>query len=97
MLRNAYGKKTIFIGDIAHKTEQLLRQHATTEGLDRLTKTVEFDADALKALSDRGASDSGKVINLAVMLAESKTRDGKEDPKFGWNRGARRRRSRSIH
>jgi type I restriction enzyme R subunit len=80
MLRNAYGKKTIFIGDIAHKTEQLLREHATTEGLARLTKTVEFDADALKALSERGASDSGKVINLAVMLAESKTRDGKEDP-----------------
>lgn len=80
MLRIAYGKKTIFIGDIAHKTEALLRENATTEGLARLTKTVEFDADALKALSERGASDSSKVINLAVMLAEAKTRDGKEDP-----------------
>jgi hypothetical protein len=80
MLRNAYGKKTRFIGDIAHKTEKLVREHAGSEGLDSLSKTVEFDADALKALSDRGASDSGKVINLAVMLGASTTRDGKEDP-----------------
>ena len=79
MLRNAYGKKTIFIGDIAHKTEQLLRQSANVDGIDRLSKPVEFDADAIKALSDRGASDSKKVINLAVMLSENKTRAGKDD------------------
>jgi type I restriction enzyme R subunit len=80
MLRNAYGKQTAFIGDVAHKTEKLVREHAGSQGLDSLSKTVEFDADALKVLSDRGASDSGKVINLAVMLGESKTRNGKEDP-----------------
>ena len=80
MLRNAYGKKTTFIGEIAHKTEKLVREHAGSAGLDSLSKTVEFDADALKALSGRGASDSGKVINLAVMLGASTTRDGKEDP-----------------
>jgi type I restriction enzyme R subunit len=80
MLRNAYGKKTMFLGDVAHKTEQLIRENATTHGLTQLTKTVEFDAKALKALSDRKGSDSGKVINLAVMLAEGRTRHGKEDP-----------------
>jgi type I restriction enzyme R subunit len=80
MLRNAYGKKTTFIGEIAHKTEKLVREHAGSAGLDSLSKTVEFDADALKALSGRGASDSGKVINLAVMLGASTARDGKEDP-----------------
>ena len=26
MLRNAYGKKTTFIGEIAHKTEKLVRE-----------------------------------------------------------------------
>ena len=79
MLRNAYGKRTVFIGDIAHKTEQLLRKNATTEGLDRLSNTVEFDADALKALSDRGASEreghqpSGYARGRAGHVKEKKT------------------------
>src|SRR5205807_7814647 len=49
MLRNAYGKKTTFIGDVAHKTELLVREHAATAGLNKLTKTVEFDAAEVQA------------------------------------------------
>jgi type I restriction enzyme R subunit len=70
MLRNAYGKKTTFLGDVAHKTELLVRENAATYGLSKMTKTVEFDATALQALKDKKGSDNGKVINLVKSLAD---------------------------
>jgi type I restriction enzyme R subunit len=79
MLRNAYGKKTTYLADVAHKTELLVRETAATYGFDRLGKTVEFDADALKTLTERAQSEAGKVINLAVAMAETTTRGGNED------------------
>jgi type I restriction enzyme R subunit len=79
MLRNAYGKKTTYLADVAHKTELLVRETAATYGFDRLGKTVEFDAAALTTLTERAQSDAGKVINLAVAMAETTTRGGNED------------------
>jgi hypothetical protein len=35
MLRNAYGKKTDFYGDISHKTEMLVRENAAAHGFGR--------------------------------------------------------------
>src|SRR5206468_3595989 len=71
MLRNAYGKKTQFYGDIAHKTEMLVRENAAAHGLDRMTKTVEFDAETLDALKKQQGSENGKVINLIKSLTKS--------------------------
>lgn len=80
MLRNAYGTKTTFLGDIAHKTEKLVRQNAAAHGLDRLTKTVEFDEAALQALREGQSPDAAKVINLARSLVDIGTRQGEQDP-----------------
>ena len=80
MLRNAYGKKTQFYGDIAHKTELLVRENATAHGLNRMTKTVEFDVDALDALKKQQGSDNGKVINLVKSLVKSATDNGEKEP-----------------
>ena len=80
MLRNAYGTKTTFLGDLAHKTEMLVRQNATAHGLDKMTKTVEFDEAALQMLKEGQAPDAGKVINLARSLVEFGTREGEHDP-----------------
>jgi type I restriction enzyme R subunit len=80
MLRNAYGKKTTFLGDIAHKTEMLVRENAGAHGLDELSKTVEFDEMALKALKDEKGSDNGKVINLVKSLEASAGERGAKEP-----------------
>ncbi len=80
MLRNAYGKKTSFLGDIAHKTEMLVREHAEAHGLDKLSKTVEFDEAALKALKVEKGSENGKVINLVKSLTTSASERGEKEP-----------------
>jgi type I restriction enzyme R subunit len=80
MLANAYGRKTRFYSDLAHKTERLVRESATAYGLDNLTKTVEFDETALGALRDSQAPDAAKVINLARALVEDGSRHGGQDP-----------------
>jgi type I restriction enzyme R subunit len=80
MLHNAYGKKTTFLGDIAHKTEMLVRENAAAHGLDKLSKTVEFDEAALKALKDEKGSENGKVINLVKSLTTSAGERGEKEP-----------------
>ncbi len=80
MLRNAYGKKTSFLGEIAHKTEILIRANAASHGLSKLTKTVEFDEAALKALKDDKGSDNGKIINLIKSLAKTANDRGAKEP-----------------
>lgn len=80
MLCNAYGQKTTFYGDIAHKTEMLVRETAQVYGLDKLTKPVEFDADALEALKQSKGSDNAKVINLVKSLQFSADQHGEKEP-----------------
>ena len=64
VIRNAYGSKTTFLGDVAKKTEQLIRTSANYAGLARLTKPVMIDEKMLAKLRDSGISDTNKVINL---------------------------------
>jgi type I restriction enzyme R subunit len=80
MLRFAYGQKVTYLAEVAHKTEMLIRETAGADGLDRLGPSVEHDAAALESLSRNAKSDAGRVINLAVAMAETTTRDGREDP-----------------
>lgn len=81
MLRIAYGKKTSFISDIAHKTEALFRANAKAHGIDRMTNPVDFDADALKALKD-GAPNTARIMNLARVLSQTAQQQGANDPVF---------------
>src|SRR5437879_2337981 len=45
-----------------------------------MTKTVEFDEAALKALKDKKGSDNGKVINLVKSLTKSASDRGEKEP-----------------
>jgi type I restriction enzyme R subunit len=80
MLRNAYGRKTTFLSEVAHKTEMLVRENAAAHGLSKMTKTVEFDAAALSALKDKLGSENSKVINLIKSLAKSASDRGTKEP-----------------
>jgi type I restriction enzyme R subunit len=79
MLHNAYGKKTSFLYEVAHKTELLIRETAAYDVSD-MTKTVEFDAAALEALKKKKGSDNGKIINLIKSLTKSATERGDKEP-----------------
>lgn len=80
MLRIAYGPKTKFLGEIAHKTETLVREHAAAHGIDRVTEAVDFDEEALRALKDGAPAKNAKIINLARVLAQSSREQAKSDP-----------------
>jgi type I restriction enzyme R subunit len=80
MLRNAYGHKTKFLGDVAHKTEALVRDNASAHGIDRLTEAVDFDEEALRALKDGQPVKNAKIVNLARVLAQTSREQGKSDP-----------------
>ncbi len=69
-VRNAYAVQTGFIADLAHKTRALVEQHATQEGLGRLTKSVTFDSATLEGLRTEDGSDEGKIFNLVRGLQE---------------------------
>ncbi|MEY4489269.1 MAG: hypothetical protein RIQ79_1777, partial [Verrucomicrobiota bacterium] len=68
MMQAAYGRTTSFVGELANKTAALVQKNAVAHGLDRLTKTVEFDEAALAALRVRKGPDEEKVINLVRSL-----------------------------
>lgn len=76
MLRAAYGKQTGFIGELANKTAKLVETNAAAHGLDRLTKPVEFNEEALNALRRKQGPDEEKVINLVRSLQRSGDTEG---------------------
>lgn len=61
---SAYADKGNFAADLAYKTQRLIQESATQEGLGRLTKTVTFDVRTLQSLRSEKGSDEGKVFNL---------------------------------
>jgi type I restriction enzyme, R subunit len=69
-----------FYGDISHKTEMLVRENAAAHGLNKVTKIVEFDADALEALKKKQGSDNAKIINLVKSLINSAADKGEKEP-----------------
>jgi type I restriction enzyme R subunit len=64
VVRNAYGVKTTFLGDLAKKTEMLIRENAGYTGLTKTTKAVIIDEKMLDSLRKSDSSDTNKVINL---------------------------------
>lgn len=80
IIRNAFRKKTGFYGEIAKKTEQLVREKVTTYGLETTTPAVKIDETTLKALKDSKASTNIKVINLINSIIKTATNEGDESP-----------------
>ena len=80
IVRNAFRKKTGFYGDIAKKTEQLVREKAATFGLETTTPAVRIDETTLKALKDSKSSTNIKVINLINSIIKTATDEGDDSP-----------------
>lgn len=80
IIRNAFRKKTGFYGEIAKKTEQLVREKVTTYGLETTTPAVKIDETTLNALKDSKASTNVKVINLINSIIKTATNEGDESP-----------------
>lgn len=80
LLRTAYGPKTSFLGELARKTEWLVQESTVAYGLDRFTKTIEFDEETLAALKESSSPDSAKVINLVRSISEEADKAGEQQP-----------------
>lgn len=68
VVRNAYGAKTSFLGDVAKKTEDLIRKESDFTGLKKLSKSVVIDEAMLESLRKSHSSDTNKVINLVKSI-----------------------------
>lgn len=75
-VRNAYADRAGYAGELGYKTRKLVSENARQWGLDRIVKTVTFDAQALNEMRDEPGLDEGKVFNLVRGL----TREIQEQP-----------------
>lgn len=69
VIRNAYGDETTFWGEVANKTESLVREQAASSYITTPKPAVDVDEDFLEQLSKSGKSDNNKIINLVRVLA----------------------------
>lgn len=76
MVRNAYASPTRFYEDVARKTEQMVREMASTYAPVAIGKVVEFDLKTLQSLRAEG-DDNATVINL-VRAIETEAEDRAE-------------------
>ena len=80
VVRNKYGANPHFLGDVAKKTEALIRESAGYTGLTKTTKPVVIDEKMLAKLRDSQSSDTNKVINLVKGIQATVTEKGTVAP-----------------
>ena len=64
VVRNAYSIQPGFVAELALKTQRLIEESATMQGLGDLIKVVTFDLRTLAALRKEQGTDEAKVFNL---------------------------------
>jgi type I restriction enzyme, R subunit len=80
IVRNAFSIKTTFYGDVAKKTELLIREEAASYGVKEAAKVVEIDEKTLESIKARNSSNNNKVINLVKSLVRTASEKGGEQP-----------------
>jgi type I restriction enzyme R subunit len=80
IIRNAFRKKTVLYGDVARKTEQLVREKAASYGLDTTLPVVKIDENTLRAIQEAGGSDKAKVINLVNSIRKTVVDEEESNP-----------------
>ena len=80
IIRNAFAAKTTFYGDVAKKTELLIREEAETYGVKQPSKVVEIDEKTLAAIRASKSSDNNKVVNLVKSLVRAAEEKGNAEP-----------------
>ncbi len=79
MMRNAYSSPSRFYEDVAHKTEQMVREMASSYAPVATGKTVEFDLKTLQALRSEG-DDNATVINLVRAIETEAEEQTEQQP-----------------
>jgi type I restriction enzyme R subunit len=80
IVRNAFAAKTTFYGDLAKKTELLIREEAETYGVKQPSKVVEIDEKTLAAIKASKSSNNNKVVNLVKSLVQTAEEKGNQEP-----------------
>jgi len=80
IVRNAFRKRTLLYGDVARKTELLVRERAESYGLDTTLSTVKIDERTLDAIKESTKSDKVRIINLVNSVRKTVLEDGGSDP-----------------
>ncbi|WP_447734940.1 type I restriction endonuclease subunit R [Rhodanobacter soli] len=79
MVRNAYSSPSRFYEDVARKTEQMVRDMASSDGGITTGKVVEFDLKTLQALRSEG-DDNAAVINLVRAIETEAEENADQQP-----------------
>lgn len=79
IVRSAFGRRTVLVKDLMKKTEDLVREHARTEGLEELMPMRTIDEEALRLIREKGESKS-TVLNLAKSLSHAAREKSSEQP-----------------
>jgi len=80
IIRNAFRKRTILYGDVARKTETLVREKAESYGLESTLSVVKVDEKMLKAIKESSGSDKAKIINLVNSVRKTVLEDSDSNP-----------------
>src|SRR6185312_4310795 len=80
MVRNAYSGPTRFYEDVARKTEQMVRDMASSDGAVSAGKVVEFDLKTLQALRSQGDDDNATVVNLVRAIETEAEEKAEQQP-----------------
>ena len=80
MMRSAYGSPTRFYEDVAHKTELMIRETASSYGPVVTGKTVEFDLKTLQAMRAEDGDDNATVINLVRAIEHEAEEKAEQQP-----------------
>ncbi len=80
IVQNAFLKKTTLYGDVARKTEQLVREKTESYGLDTTLSAVKIDEKTLDAIKEKSQSDSVRIINLVNSVRKAVIDDADTNP-----------------
>jgi type I restriction enzyme R subunit len=80
IIRNAFAAKTTFYGDVAKKTELLIREGAETYGVKQPSKVVEINEKTLAAIKASNSSNNNKVVNLVKSLVQAAEEKSNQEP-----------------
>jgi len=80
IIRNAFTKQTILYGDVAGKTETLIREKASAYGLDKVLPGVKIDEHTIDAIKKARTSENAKIINLVNSIRKTVDAEDADSP-----------------
>jgi type I restriction enzyme R subunit len=88
IIRNAFGRRVYADRDFMAKTERLVQEHVTAQGLVAEMPVQKLDEKTLAALKAASSSDTIKIINLTKSIQITVSEEGAANP-FLWSIGER--------